>query len=392
MNSKFSVIETTNIGKKTLISDFCVIKRKVKIGGNVVIHPNVVIEDDVTIGSGAEIFPGSYIGKIPKGAGAIARTIKYRKGVEVGGKSMIGPNATIYQGVSIGRNTLVGDSASIREETEIGNKCIIGRSVTINYETKIGNRVKIMDHTWLAGKMVIQDNVFISGGVMTSNDNDIASLGEQYQYDDSRVLGSTIKKSAVIGVGAILLPGVIVGKNSVVAAGAVVTKDIPNGKVVMGIPARVVRNVKGVKSKIKGTEISIKQCQKITLPKITDPRGNLTVVESERHIPFNIRRVFYIYEVPDDALRAGHALKICYQVLVAIAGSLDVMVNDGKDKKIFKLDSPNKGLLIPPNIWREMFNFSKGAVCLVFASEFYDPQDYYRDYRSYVSELDKKRK
>jgi len=127
--------------------------------------------------------------------------------------------------------------------------------------------------------------------------------------------------------------------------------------------------------------------QRIELPKITDPRGNLTFVEANRHVPFDIKRVFYLYDVPGGAERAGHALKKCHQFLVAISGSFDVILYDGKNMERVHLNRSYYGLHIPPMIWREMDNFSSGAVCLCLASEFYDAEDYYRDYNAYLRAL-----
>jgi hypothetical protein len=121
-------------------------------------------------------------------------------------------------------------------------------------------------------------------------------------------------------------------------------------------------------------------CQLINLPKIADPRGNLTFIESERHVPFNIKRVFYLYDVPGGADRGGHALKKCHQFLIAISGSFDVVLESGECKSRHSLNRSYYGLHIPPLVWREMDNFSSGAVCLVLASEIYDEADYYRSY------------
>ena len=116
----------------------------------------------------------------------------------------------------------------------------------------------------------------------------------------------------------------------------------------------------------------------IELPKISDPRGNLTFIESNNHLPFEIRRVFYLYDVPGGSDRGGHALKSCSQLLVAISGSFDVTTDDGKQKQTFHLARSYYGLYIPPLTWREMFNFSSGSVCLVLASENYSPAGYIR--------------
>lgn len=121
----------------------------------------------------------------------------------------------------------------------------------------------------------------------------------------------------------------------------------------------------------------------IELPKITDPRGNLTFVEANRHIPFSLERVFYLYDVPGGANRAGHALKTCMQFLIAMSGSFDVTLDDGVNKQKFHLNRSYYGLYIPPMVWREIDNFSSGAVCLALASHGYDEDDYYREYDAF---------
>jgi hypothetical protein len=126
-------------------------------------------------------------------------------------------------------------------------------------------------------------------------------------------------------------------------------------------------------------------CQLVELPKIQDPRGNLTFLESNRHISFEVKRVFYLYDVPGGASRGGHALKKCHQFLVAMSGSFDVILDDGTKKERIHLNRSYYGLHIPPLVWREMDNFSSGSVCLTLASEFYDADDYYRSYEDFVN-------
>ena len=133
--------------------------------------------------------------------------------------------------------------------------------------------------------------------------------------------------------------------------------------------------------------MNIKDCKLIDLPKIADPRGNLTFIEGYNHIPFAIKRVFYLYDVPGGSDRGGHALKSCHQFLIAMSGSFDVIIYDGKEKQRIHLNRSYYGLHIPPMIWREMDNFSSGSVCLSLASELYDPNDYYRDYNEYLRAL-----
>ena len=149
---------------------------------------------------------------------------------------------------------------------------------------------------------------------------------------------------------------------------------------------RVGKSFRLIKSVLEWVSLhmTIQECRLIDLAKIADPRGNLTFIESGRHIPFQIKRVFYLYDVPGGADRAGHSLKACHQFLIAMSGSFDVVVYDGKDKHRFHLNRSYYGLHLPPMIWREMDNFSSGSVCLVLASEYYDEMDYYRNYPEFL--------
>ncbi|OUR99356.1 hypothetical protein A9Q86_12340 [Flavobacteriales bacterium 33_180_T64] len=120
----------------------------------------------------------------------------------------------------------------------------------------------------------------------------------------------------------------------------------------------------------------------IDIPKITDPRGNLAVIEKDC-IPYAIKRVYYLYDVPSDAYRGGHAHKEQLEFLIALSGSFEVVLDDGHSKQTVMLNKPNKGLLIPTGIWRELENFSSGAICLVLASDTFDEDDYIRDYNAF---------
>lgn len=122
--------------------------------------------------------------------------------------------------------------------------------------------------------------------------------------------------------------------------------------------------------------------QIIAIPKIEERRGNLSVIEKDT-IPFEIKRVYYLYDVPSGAERGGHAHKKLQQFLIALSGSFDVVLNDGKNERIITLNKPYEGLLINPGIWRELQNFSSGSVCLVVASEVYIEEDYIRDFEEF---------
>lgn len=129
---------------------------------------------------------------------------------------------------------------------------------------------------------------------------------------------------------------------------------------------------------------TLKDVQLIEIPKIEDVRGNLAIIE-KNVLPFDIKRVYYLYDVPSNAYRGGHAHKKLSQVLISLSGSFDVVLDDGKERSKISLNKPNKGLLIPTGIWRELENFSSGSVCLVLASEVFEETDYIRDYDEFIS-------
>lgn len=131
-------------------------------------------------------------------------------------------------------------------------------------------------------------------------------------------------------------------------------------------------------------DFTVDKCQMISLPKITDPRGNLTFVEGGNQIPFSIERVYYLYDVPGGAERGGHAHKGLHQLIIAMSGSFDVVLDDGKNKKRIHLSRSYGGLYVCPMIWRELDNFSSGSVCMVLASNRYDEEDYYRNYEEFI--------
>ena len=135
--------------------------------------------------------------------------------------------------------------------------------------------------------------------------------------------------------------------------------------------------------------MNINKCEIIELPKISDPRGNLTFIEGGSHIPFPIERVYYLYDVPGGAERGGHAHKGLQQLIVAMSGSFDVVLDDGREQKRIHLNRSYQGLYVCPMIWRELDNFSSGSVCMVLASNVYDEADYYRDYDQFIKALPK---
>ncbi len=130
-------------------------------------------------------------------------------------------------------------------------------------------------------------------------------------------------------------------------------------------------------------DTSVSDCKVIDLGKINHRNGNITVVENNKKIPFDTKRVYYLYDIPGGATRGSHAHRTIYQLLVAVSGSFEIILEDNKDEITILLNSPNIGLLIVPGIWRKLKNFSSGSVCLTLASDIYNESDYIRDYAEF---------
>ena len=134
---------------------------------------------------------------------------------------------------------------------------------------------------------------------------------------------------------------------------------------------------------LKGSNLDL--CRLVPLVKITDVRGDIGVIEGNRHVPFDIKRIYYSYNTPTNVSRGGHAHKNLHQLILSIAGSFDITIDDGKAKRVIHLDKKDSGLYICPMIWRDLSNFSDDSVCLVLASEYYDEGDYIRSYPEFLA-------
>jgi len=131
--------------------------------------------------------------------------------------------------------------------------------------------------------------------------------------------------------------------------------------------------------------MSIIDCKLIDLPKIPDRRGSLSFIEAGKHIPFIIKRVYYLYDIPAESDRGAHSHKTLQQLVIPLSGSFEITLGDGFNKQKYLLNKPYQGLYVAPMIWRELGNFSSGSVCLVLASDFYKEEDYYRDYDEFLT-------
>ena len=232
------IAKTAKIGKDCVLGHNVVILDNVQIGDNAYIGHNVVIYEGTRIGNNAYIDDGSILGRMPR-SGALSRNKPANElpPLEIGDDCLISAHVILYRGTKIGNKVMIGDLVSIREQNLIGDETIIGRLVSMEPRTVIGRRVRTAAVTHLTSDMIIEDDAFIGSHISTTNDNKMGR-GVPGAYK-----GPHIKRGARIGSNSTLLPGVVIGEEAVVAAGAVVTHDVPDRKVVMGVPARVVRDV-----------------------------------------------------------------------------------------------------------------------------------------------------
>ncbi len=231
-----AVVETDSIGEGVTIGEFAIVRPGAVIGDGVTILPHVIVDAKVEIGAGTEIQPGSYIGRRPRAAGAVARKPTYEERLRIGAGCAIGAHVVVYYDVEIGDDTLIGDKASIREQTWIGAHCVIGRMNAIDREVRIEDGSVIMFGCNIVAKTTVGKGVFIAAGVITTNDNSMGAEG----WSAERVAGTSIEDEVRIGANATLLPDVTIGRGAVVGAGSVVTRDVAAGTTALGVPARPV--------------------------------------------------------------------------------------------------------------------------------------------------------
>lgn len=196
------------------------------------IHPTAVISEWVTLGKNVTIHPYAVVGRLPSASGVLARTPTQKRFLHIGDNTEIGCHSIIYGGVVIGSDCLVGDRVTIREDSTLGNRCLLGIGVTLGYEALLYDDVRIMEGSHITGRSILEDGVFVGLNVTTSNDRRIDT--ENYRYDPSSVHGPIFREKSMIGSGANVLPGVVVGKYAKIAAGAVVVKDVPDGILMIG--------------------------------------------------------------------------------------------------------------------------------------------------------------
>ena len=288
---------------------------------------------------------------------------------------------------SIGRGTRIWAFAHVLLGASLGEDCNVCDSVFIENDVVLGDRVTIKCGVQLWNGLRIEDDVFIGPNATFTND----PFPRSRQYLTEHPV-TTVRRGASIGANATILPGITIGKGALVGAGSVVTRDVPDRAIVVGNPARVTGYADTPKMsggaatpatasapQQKGTSSRLVQ-----LDHAVDMRGALVAGETSRHLPFVPLRFFVVHQVPTAEVRGAHAHRQCEQFLVCLSGSVNAIVDDGRTRAEYVLDSPTRGLHMPAMTWGTQYRYSAEAVLLVLASHPYDPDDYIREYDEFI--------
>jgi acetyltransferase-like isoleucine patch superfamily enzyme len=227
------------IGDNVIVGPFTHIRHGARIGSDVMIGDHVTIHDEAIIGDATVVGDGSIVGKRPALSPRSTAKGGPLPGLVIGQKCRIGSNAVLMAGSTFGNGAVVGDAAGVRERCTIGDDVVVGRAVTVENDTAIGARTKIQSGAYITAYVTIEEDVFIAPMVVTTNDNYMGRTEKRF----AELKGATIRRGARIGGGCHILPGVEIGEEAFIATGAVVTRDVPAKTVVMGVPAKPVREV-----------------------------------------------------------------------------------------------------------------------------------------------------
>ena len=305
--------------------------------------------------------------------------------------AFIHPQA-ICESTAIGKGTRVWAFAHILPGALVGEDCNICDGVFIENDVVVGNRVTVKCGVQLWDGLRVEDDVFIGPNVTFTND-----AFPRSRMRPAKFLRTVLRRGASIGANATVLPGLEIGQGAMIGAGAVVTRSVPPNAIVTGNPAGIVgytgsaerfaepasnRATEG--SRAQRTELGVGGAALFRLKHVADIRGELSVAEFERELPFVPQRYFLVFNVPTRETRGEHAHKECHQVLICTHGSCVVLVDDGSRRREVQLDRPDTALYIPAMIWGTQYRYSPDAVLLVFASAPYDPADYIRTYDEFL--------
>ena len=276
---------------------------------------------------------------------------------------------------------------AVCESSHVGSGVRIDALTFVPADVRIGKGVTINSCVSLAPGMIVEDQVYIGPNASFPASRDALASGKP----------TVLRRGCTINANATVFSGVTIGESAVVEAGAVVSTSVQPHAIVSGNPARVIGfadtpethaqnpGTDGIQAQL--IQSNVRGVQALHLPFINDPRGNLTVGEFERSLPFAPLRYFVTFAVPDATVRGEHAHRECHQFLICLHGSCAVMVDDGQHREEFLLDRPTFGVYVPPMVWAAEYKHSPDSTLLVFASHYYDPADYIREYHEFLEEI-----
>ncbi len=287
----------------------------------------------------------------------------------------------------VGEGTLVWAYAHILPGARIGRDCNICDHTFIENDVIVGDRVTIKCGVQLWDGLRVEDDVFIGPNATFTNDRFPRSKQHPAEYPRT-----VIQRGASIGANATLAPGIVIGERAMVGAGAVVTHNAPPHSKLAGNPARIIGYVDAM-PEAPAAKLAeevhdatpLGEATVYQLPGAKDLRGSLSFGEIDRQVPFKVKRYFLVFDVASEHIRGEHAHRALHQFLVCVVGRCHVVTDDGTSRHEVVLDSPAKGVYIPPMVWATEYKFTRDAVLLVLASEYYDPQDYIRDYGDFLA-------
>ncbi len=302
----------------------------------------------------------------------------------------------ICESEQVGDGTRIWAFAHVLKGAKIGAECNICDGVFIENDVVLGDRVTVKCGVQLWDGVTIEDDVFIGPNATFTNDRFPRSKVYPEKFWTTKV-----GRGASIGANATILPGLEIGSGAMVGAGAVVTGSVPANAIVVGNPARItgytgaqveVANDARAKAPDGPGEapvapLGIGKSALHTLKLVKDLRGDLSVGEFRKDLPFVPERYFMVFDVPSRKVRGEHAHRTCEQFLICVHGSCSVMLDDGSHRRELILDRPNLGIYMPAMIWGAQYKYSKDAVLLVFASHPYDSADYIRSYQDFQDEI-----
>jgi len=305
-------------------------------------------------------------------------------------------NNAIVETPHVGRGTRVWAFAHVLPGARIGADCNICDHVFIENDVIIGDRVTIKCGVQVWDGIAIEDDVFVGPNATFTNDPFPRS-----QRRPSAFSRTIVKRGASIGANATILPGITIGERAMVSAGCVVGRDVPDHAVVVGNPARITGYVDAVTDQASvrphaaapaGTggegqppQVSVPDVSIHRLTRVDDLRGSLVAAEIARQLPFDVKRVFTVFDVTSEQIRGEHAHRTLHQFLICLRGRLHLMVDDGTHRDVLLLDNPGIGVHVPPLVWASQYRYSNDAMLLVLASDVYQPDEYIRDYREFTA-------